>query len=620
MKNAAQKTWVRVLCAVLAVLFAGGMAACGCLTANLANYGAYSGADETQFEGSVMLDQLRQDADSVAATYTNRGESGYDTSELTTRYNSSVSNFCFAVTNPAGNVMLSNYSYGTVRLRTTYTLGFNTNGVDYEVRCGVRDTLTASDGYSRLAAWSEGVFAARGWILAGFCVLGLLSLAVLVWLCWAAGRREDTDGVKARWIDKIPCDLYTAALMLLFSVPMAAGPLANGSPYFTDAGRVYYVLVGAVGAYWMALCLLFFMSWTVRIKLGGWWKNSVVYYILRWLKKPVCSLGRLIKSLPLIWKTALIVLAVLILQLIAYSSRNGLVWFLVNAAAALAVLYAALYGRKLRAAASAMAGGRFEEKVDTSKMRGEFRAHGEDLNRIGDGIALAVEERMKSEHMKTELITNVSHDIKTPLTSIINYVDLLKSEDVQPEKAREYIDVLDRQSQRLRKLTEDVIEASKASTGNIPVELDREDMNVLLQQAAGEYEDKLREKGLEPVLDLYPGALEIMADGRLLWRVFDNIMSNAVKYAMPGTRVYITSRLAGGRAEAVFRNISAAPLNISAEELMERFTRGDSSRSTQGSGLGLSIAESLAKLQKGSFSIDIDGDLFKATVSFDAAK
>ena len=195
-------------------------------------------------------------------------------------------------------------------------------------------------------------------------------------------------------------------------------------------------------------------------------------------------------------------------------------------------------------------------------------------------------------------------------------MDLLKSEDVQPEKAKEYIDVLDRQSQRLRKLTEDVIEASKASTGNIPVELEKEDMNVLLSQTAGEYEDKLREAGLEPVMSLQDGALSIMADGRLLWRVFDNIMSNAVKYALRGTRVYISSEIENGRAVAVFRNISASPLNISADELMERFVRGDASRNTQGSGLGLSIAESLVKLQGGEFSIEIDGDLFKAKVSF----
>jgi len=191
---------------------------------------------------------------------------------------------------------------------------------------------------------------------------------------------------------------------------------------------------------------------------------------------------------------------------------------------------------------------------------------------------------------------------------------------VQPEKAKEYIEVLDRQSRRLKKLAEDVVEASKASTGNIPVELSAADMNVLLEQAAGEYRDKLAENNLELVMTLWDKPLIIMADGRLLWRVFDNVMGNALKYAMPGTRIYVTSKLKDGIAAAEFKNVSASQLNISADELMERFTRGDSSRNTEGSGLGLSIADSLTRLQNGDFGIDIDGDLFKARVSFRAAE
>ena len=223
---------------------------------------------------------------------------------------------------------------------------------------------------------------------------------------------------------------------------------------------------------------------------------------------------------------------------------------------------------------------------------------------------------MKSERTKTELITNVSHDIKTPLTSIVNYVDLLKGLEIENECAKEYLDVLDRQSQRLRKLTEDLVEASKASAGSIPMELERTDAELLLTQALGEYEDRFRELQLEPVSRLSAGNTTIMADGKLLWRVFDNLLSNICKYSLPGTRVYLNTEVQNGYITVSFKNISRYALDISSEELMERFVRGDASRSTEGSGLGLSIARSLTTLQGGTFQISIDGDLFRADISF----
>ena len=228
----------------------------------------------------------------------------------------------------------------------------------------------------------------------------------------------------------------------------------------------------------------------------------------------------------------------------------------------------------------------------------------------------AVDERMKSERLKTELITNVSHDIKTPLTSIINYVDLISKEDTDNEKIKEYTDVLSRQSERLKKLIEDLVEASKASTGNVDVSLAPCDVSVLISQSVGEYGEKLENAQLELLISKPEQPLMIMADGRLLWRVFDNLMNNVCKYAMPGTRVYMTLELSGGEAVVSIKNISKYPLNIKAEELMERFVRGDSSRSTEGSGLGLSIAGSLTSLMGGKFSVEVDGDLFKATLRF----
>jgi signal transduction histidine kinase len=251
-------------------------------------------------------------------------------------------------------------------------------------------------------------------------------------------------------------------------------------------------------------------------------------------------------------------------------------------------------------------------------MKGVFLKHAEHLNSIADGMTRAVEERMKSERMKTELITNVSHDIKTPLTSVINYADLISREETENEKIKEYTAVLTRQSTRLKKLIEDLVEASKASTGNLEVKLAPCEIGVLLTQAAGEYEQRLQEAGLTLLVKKPDTSLQILADGRRLWRVFDNLLGNICKYALSGTRVYLTleEKSGGGMVTVAFKNTSRDPLDIPADELTARFVRGDASRSTEGNGLGLSIAQSLTALQNGKMEITVDGDLFKVTLTF----
>ena len=224
---------------------------------------------------------------------------------------------------------------------------------------------------------------------------------------------------------------------------------------------------------------------------------------------------------------------------------------------------------------------------------------------------------MKSEHFKSELITNVSHDIKTPLTSIVNYVDLLEKEELGNETAREYVAVLSRQSGKLKKLIDDLVEASKASAGVLPVHTERCELGVLLDQCAGEYGERLRAAALDLVVTKPETPVVILADGRHMWRILDNLLSNVLKYAMPGTRVYLSLTREGERAVVTLRNISRDPLNLSGEALMERFVRGDSSRNTEGSGLGLAIARSLAQLQGGELDLTVDGDLFKVTLRFD---
>ena len=306
------------------------------------------------------------------------------------------------------------------------------------------------------------------------------------------------------------------------------------------------------------------------------------------------------------------------LTLLMFDSYNSGGWFLMTVAVdgliVLATMLVTRHLQQLREAGRALASGDFDRKIDTSRMRGSLREHGEDLNSLGHGLSIAVEQKMRSERLKTELITNGSHDIKTPLTSIINYVDLLQKEPSEEERAQ-YLDVLDRQAHRLKKLTEDLVEASKASTGNLPVHLAPTSLSELLDQAIGEYEDRLQQAGLSAITVLPETDLTVLADGRLLWRVLDNLLNNACKYAQSGTRVYLEAKPDQNQVVLTVKNISRQQLKLSPDELMERFVRGDSSRNTEGSGLGLNIARSLVELQKGTFDLSIDGDLFKATIT-----
>ena len=298
--------------------------------------------------------------------------------------------------------------------------------------------------------------------------------------------------------------------------------------------------------------------------------------------------------------------------------QEFVLWLLEHLLLTALAFYLILSFRRLRLGAKEIASGNEAYVVDTRYLVGELADHANDLNHIRDGLNAAVAERMKSERFRTELITNVSHDIKTPLTSIVNYVDLLEKEEPENEKVREYVQVLSRQSARLKKLIDDLIEASKASTGNLPVDKEPCELGVLLDQTAGEYGERLTAAGLELVLSRPEEPVTILADGRHMWRVFDNLMGNALKYAQPGTRVYLSLARQAGKAEVTFRNISRSQLNVSGEELMERFVRGDSARSTEGSGLGLSIARSLTQLQGGRMDLTVDGDLFKVTLLFDS--
>ncbi len=356
---------------------------------------------------------------------------------------------------------------------------------------------------------------------------------------------------------------------------------------------------------------------SIIVRLFGWIKKlfKAIGQFLRYIGERITFITKAILFYGILTVAEIITLAVIcnivygawvIIALYVIIKLVGIVIFITSAVE----LYELYKGGIL------LAEGETDHRINTKYMFWLFKKHGENLNKIQDGIENAVEDKMKSERMKTELITNVSHDIKTPLTSIINYTDLLDKQNIQDETARDYINVLKRQSLRLKKLIEDLVEASKASTGNLEVNKELMDANLLLNQAVAEYDDRLAKSGLELVVTNSDTPAYIVADGRHLWRVFDNMLGNICKYAMPHTRVYVDVIKTEKNVKITFKNISRDKLNISADELMERFVRGDQSRNTEGSGLGLSIAKSLCEIMDGRFKIDIDGDLYKASVIF----
>lgn len=467
----------------------------------------------------------------------------------------------------------------------------------------------------------------------------VLTLIYFLFLMSSAGHKKGYNGIKASWVTKIPFDLLT---LVVFVAEFLGVVLIIALFEEISFGLAITPILLVIVAILISVILGWCISLATRIKLGKWWKNTVIYRLLvlakRLLKilfkklKVLFKLSfRFLSKIPLVWKTALIVLGVSLVNLILtketydyyYASVNYrflLAWAIFSFVVGVAVLYCAIVLKKLQEASKALADGDLSYQVDTSKMLGDFKEYGESINSISKGMAIAVEQRMKSERMKTELITNVSHDIKTPLTSIINYTDLISKESGNNEKVSEYSQVLLRQSERLKRLLDDLVEASKASTGNLEVNLSPCEANIFLTQVVGEYEEKLKAKNLELIATNSESSIIIMVDGKRLWRVFDNLVNNICKYAQENTRVYLSLDKQGNNAVITLKNTSHLPLNISADELMERFVRGDSSRSTEGNGLGLSIAKSLTELQNGTFELFIDGDLFKVVLKFPVIK
>ncbi len=459
----------------------------------------------------------------------------------------------------------------------------------------------------------------------------LLYLLLLLVLSWMTGRAEDEEGnryIQLRSEDHIPTEIMLIMTALAIGCTVYCLGVYGGSIF-----RNIYYSTGfiATGSAVVLLCSMifsyFYYSFIRRIKARRIWKDSLIRkacFAARCVALDAYDHGGIIKrvGLPVL---GVILIHCFLLCLVAWACNQALPIIIVIIFIAIDIVLGLLLYRTAKEREAIVAGikrikeGDLKHKVDERNLHGDTLVLAQAVNSIGDGIHDAVETSMKDERMKADLITNVSHDIKTPLTSIINYIDLIKRENVTNDKVKEYIEVLDSKSQRLKQLTDDLVEASKISSGNVSLQWENINLVELVNQTIGEFSEKFEQKRLEVNVKTSRNNLLIRADSRRIWRVIENLFNNIYKYAMEGTRVYIDIRELKGEIMQValsIKNISAQPLNISSDELTERFIRGDESRSTEGSGLGLSIAKSLTEAQNGQFEIMMDGDLFKVSLTF----
>ena len=506
-------------------------------------------------------------------------------------------------------------------------------------------------------------YAMREFDLIVAIVNAVILLAAVIYLCFAAGKKPGTMEIAPRGLNRMPLDLFFCLGCGLVFGGGALGVTAVG--VISDAQQMegVWLLLGGFGlcAGIMALsatCFLTALCAQVRMKNWYWLRKTVIGRCWRgcwnvakkiwlwfwgliaklwgkiWGKAQSSDLGsKAVNAIPkfghmlkgtyknvhLCWQWVILYGALFVLMICAgvtFRSHEGMAFAVIALFGFPIVLYTSYGFGKLRDAAKRMSEGDLDTKIDTYEdfLYGNFAEFAGDLNALGDTCVDAALEKMKSERMKSELITNVSHDIKTPLTSIINYVDLLQKTEDETER-KEYLEVLERQSQRLKKLIEDLMEMSKASSGNVVVELAENDIIEAVNQALGEFADRMENLGLSVIFRQSHQSIYAKFDGKLLWRVMSNILSNVVKYALPGTRVYVDVEVSDSKVSLSVKNISRESLNISAEELMERFVRGDESRNSEGNGLGLNIARSLMEVQGGDLSLTVDGDLFKVILT-----
>lgn len=443
-------------------------------------------------------------------------------------------------------------------------------------------------------------------------------IVMIVYLIWATGHEKGKEGIQLNSIDRISYEIISIVIMFVIAMMMSFA-IASIETQIPQRILISVFLLCYLIGY---ACLVVWVSTTIRrLKAKQFIRSFLTYKVCRWLKVTIEKVFRKVTDKQNTNRKITIIYwgFVVISIILACFGWSGIGLLILIAFWIWAYYKLLQYNKKLQKINEALRNiyeGNPNVKLNEEELEGTLKIMAKYINDIAGGFTNAIEQSLKSERLKTELITNVSHDIKTPLTSIINYVDLLKKEDINNAQIEQYIAVLDKKSQRLKKLIEDLVEASKVSSGNVKLNIEVINLKELLNQAVGEFEDKLEKKNLKVEMDLPNENVLIKADNRYLYRVIENVFSNISKYALEGSRVYIKLEKQKEEVYLEFKNISKDKLNISAEELMQRFVRGDKSRYTEGSGLGLSIAESLTELQGGKFKIDIDGDLFKVEIKW----
>lgn len=448
-------------------------------------------------------------------------------------------------------------------------------------------------------------------------IIGLIGWIVsLVYLTLAAGRREGQEEICISFIDKVKTELMIAGFVIIISrLLLLVAEVANKE---WDVSGVL-VASGSVSFLIDALFLIFYLSMVRRLKAELMWENSLVCWLGKGLEKTFRERSVTVRIL-IVFAVHMVACFVLAVGAFHYKSLPVLILLLVFCGMeAYLLLRKAVEQYRIIQGVEEIAGGDLNAKIDVEDLHGEDRKLAEAINNIGAGLLHAVDDSTKNERMKADLITNVSHDIKTPLTSIINYVNLIKIENIENERVKNYVRILDEKSQRLKQLTEDLVEASKVSSGNVKLDMQQIDIVELVCQTGGEFNEKFESKELTIVTKLPKQEVYIWSDGRHLYRVIENLYNNVAKYALEKTRVYVEVRETDDTVVFSIKNVSEKSLaleNGSVEDLTERFIRGDSSRTTEGSGLGLSIAKNLTVLMGGQFDISVDGDLFRATLVF----
>ena len=449
-------------------------------------------------------------------------------------------------------------------------------------------------------------------------ITSVLLLAMIVYLVWAIGHEKGKDEIQLSGIDKVPYEILITIIFFALGIFVSLG-VASVETIIPQKMLIPLIIISYLGSYGS---LAVGTATTIkRLKAKSFWRSFLMYKIYEWAKGKVKKIFKVVsdknssKRKITIFYWGFIIVSGLIF--LATASGVGVLLLLVFWVWVYILMLKYIEKvDKINQALKEIYEGNPNVHLEKEELTGVLKQMAEYINDIAGGFTNAIEQSLKSERLKTELITNVSHDIKTPLTSIINYVDLLKQEDIKDEKIKQYIDILNQKSLRLKKLIEDLVEASKVSSGNVKLNIEVIDLKELLAQTIGEFEDRFESKNLKIDIEIPNEEVKIKADNRYMYRVIENLFSNITKYSIDNSRVYISLTKQNDKIKLEIKNISKDKLNISPDELMQRFVRGDKSRYTEGSGLGLSIAKSLTEMQGGKFDINIDGDLFKVIIEY----